>query len=383
MPSASTTLVVSALAFVCGQLFDALCMNSHPIKLENASSMVTVFSFRTLVAVVPRVLSILFVHGSVLLLRRYLFGSEKHQASGTFKFDAANSPAPSNDFRRSPTEFPILASPCRRHVSHRSPLEALAPAAIHPLLEDSTAPAPAADRVASSTLLSVSLTAASGPGTQDCKSSVTLNEDAISICRAHIKEEVNAITESLSDSLRRDERIQPSPAQDIPVNARHSQVPLLLLIAAAAQLRRLRAKAVEELCDAEIVGDVKFVEKIYDVEAHADKVAEDIMQTLVVEASSSDAKIIEDGPGDHAFGIPLIEELDGVPTYEEFAEDAPMEPLFEKSAFTPLVHIIHRPPSLALLAVRVSVKPRSEHIPRLSLLARLFSRRRKAGPISA
>ncbi|KAJ6515315.1 hypothetical protein C8R45DRAFT_1066968 [Mycena sanguinolenta] len=358
MPSYYIAIVMSLLAFLCSQLFNALCTSSQPIKLANF--FVTGISYRTtLVAIVLRALPIIIVHGTVLLLRRYLCSSVKHEPGDTFKIVATDSLAACNGC-------------CER------PLTALAPATVLPLLEKSTSLPPSTNRVASSSL-SVSLAAASSPETQDSTAFITSNEPAISICRLSIKEKVDADTEHiLSHSLRTDECIQTFPAQDAPIHARHSQVPLLLLVAAAAQLRRFRAKATKESCDAKIVEVVESVEeseKIDNGETSSEEVAWETMQTLVVDNSTDDVKIIEDMPGDHAFGVPLIEGLDGVPTYEEFAQDAPLEPLFEKKAFAPLVHVIHRPPPLSLLAVRASVKPRSEHIPRLPLLARLFSRR--------
>ncbi|KAF7335320.1 hypothetical protein MSAN_02342800 [Mycena sanguinolenta] len=347
MPSYSIALLVSFLAFICGQLFDALCMSFQPTGMELENFLVTGISFRTtLVAIVLRALPILVVHGTILLLRRHLCSSVKHELDDTFKTVAAAASVPArNDCEPS--------------------LAALASAEVIPLLKKSTALSASTDKVA---FPSPSSLLASGPDPQDSTAFVALNETAISTCRLNVKEEVDTDTEHiLSHSLRIGECIQASPDQDDSVHARHSQVPLLLLVAAAAQLRRLRAKAFDESCDAKIVEVVESAEefeKIDDAENSSEEVAGETMQTLVVEANSTDdAKIIEDVPGDHAFGVPLIEELDGVPTYEEFVQDAPLEPLFEKKAFAPLVHVIHRPPPLSLLAVRASVKPRSEHIP--------------------
>ncbi|KAJ7461954.1 hypothetical protein FB451DRAFT_1371011 [Mycena latifolia] len=68
--------------------------------------------------------------------------------------------------------------------------------------------------------------------------------------------------------------------------------------------------------------------------------------------------------------VPTYEECEwgAAPSYEEFADGAPPEPLFAKRLMS-LTHAIHRPPSLAVLAAhtgaRPSVAPRASRLPLL------------------
>ncbi|KAJ7451165.1 hypothetical protein FB451DRAFT_1284908 [Mycena latifolia] len=107
--------------------------------------------------------------------------------------------------------------------------------------------------------------------------------------------------------------------------------------------------------------------------------AEDETDTLVAEAGCS---LFEEKPVDVVSLDQLQEaapvyaefEWDRAPSYEDFASGAPPEPLFETRRVS-LNHVIHRPPSLEVLAARIGAKPSSAvRTSRLPLLARLSSR---------
>ncbi|KAJ7451160.1 hypothetical protein FB451DRAFT_1410051 [Mycena latifolia] len=102
---------------------------------------------------------------------------------------------------------------------------------------------------------------------------------------------------------------------------------------------------------------------------------EDTASTLVFEAAEE--KIIESVIIDKLQeSTPVYEELDWdrAPSYEEFASGAPPEPLFEQRRVS-LAHVIHRPPSLEVLAARIGAKPiAAVRASRLPMLARLSSR---------
>ncbi|KAF7352286.1 hypothetical protein MVEN_01192300 [Mycena venus] len=227
------------------------------------------------------------------------------------------------------------------------------------------------------------------------------NEDTISKDGVAIKEVKEDLKDMIVSSSHQEETFEVSSSQDIPVDVRFSRLPLLQHVTAAALLRKLQLKVVEDLCYAsigEVVEDDKSVQEIEAVEVvdnvstedatenvtqeatgvgpveeieklvvpdvaedtQAENVVEDTTQTLVVEASfsppSPEEKKIEVVSTDPAFVVLLFEELE-LPSYEQFVEDAPPEPLFEKSAFAPLIHVIHRPPPLAILAIHTRVKP--------------------------
>jgi hypothetical protein len=78
MTSASFTLILCFVAFICGQLFNAFCTSLHPVKIEYIASVVPVdtgFSFKT---VITMVISALVVHdAAILLVIRHLLKDSK------------------------------------------------------------------------------------------------------------------------------------------------------------------------------------------------------------------------------------------------------------------------------------------------------------------
>ncbi|KAF7352299.1 hypothetical protein MVEN_01193600 [Mycena venus] len=325
-----------------------------------------------------------------------------------------------NTLRMPPATFSVARPFWRWRVSYRPPF---------PLIGNTTALALVTGRVSFSLPFVSSITGGRF-GIQDSKLSFvritelpitglgfSRNEDTISKDGIAIEEVEEDLKDVFVSSSHQEETFEVSSSQDIPVDGRYSRLPLLQHVAAAALLRKLQLKVVEELCYAssEEVVDDKSVQGIEAVEVvdnvspegatenvtqeatgvepveeieklvapnvaedtQEENVVDDTTQTLFVKAPSSppspEEKKIEVVSTDPAFVVPLFEELE-LPSYEQFAEDAPPEPLFEKSAFAPLIHVIHRPPPLAILATHTRVKPCEPRASQLSLLARLVSR---------
>ncbi|KAJ7930078.1 hypothetical protein B0H13DRAFT_1963141 [Mycena leptocephala] len=211
---------------------------------------------------------------------------------------------------------------------------------------------------------------------------------------ANIKEEGEEYLEDTtlfleSNSSFKEKPIEKPPAEDNPVHARQSHVPILRHLAAAALLRKLHVQAEDEPCYASIEEVAESEEAIEEIteEFQVEKVVEagekDIkngMETLFFDAVSEsngfdlDEKKIDIVTGDHESVAPLYEEFEDLPSYEEFAQGAPAEPLFDTSASP--IHAVHRPPPLSTLAVHIGVKSTNIHprASRLPLLARLSSR---------
>ncbi|KAJ6606199.1 hypothetical protein DFH09DRAFT_1269252 [Mycena vulgaris] len=172
------------------------------------------------------------------------------------------------------------------------------------------------------------------------------------------------------------------PAAKHQSRARFSHLPLRHL-AAAATLRKSRVRIMDEECHASIeetiVGDGHSAEEKMNMVAAVEVFpacttieVEDTTDTLAVSVIEEkiDVVLVEQEP------VPAYQELDwdSAPSYEEFANSAPPEPLFERRLVA-LEHAIYRPPSLSVLAVRTGVKPSSDtRASRLPLLARLTSR---------
>jgi hypothetical protein len=229
---------------------------------------------------------------------------------------------------------------------------------------------------------------------------------------AIIKEEVEEYSEDTtlfleSNSSFKKEPIEKPLAEDSPVYARQSHVPFLRHLATAAILRKLHVQVDEEPCYASIEevaedeNDIEESAEDFQVEKVVEAAEKDIkngMETLFFDAVSEsngfdlDEKKIDIVTGDHESVAPLYEEFEGLPSYEEFAQDAPAEPLFDTSAslihgsstchsftflFLPSTHAaVHRPPPLSILAAHIGVKSTNIHprASRLPLLARLSSR---------
>ncbi|KAJ7930070.1 hypothetical protein B0H13DRAFT_1963103 [Mycena leptocephala] len=209
----------------------------------------------------------------------------------------------------------------------------------------------------------------------------------------NIKEEVEENSEDstlfLESNLSfKKEPIEKALAEDSPVHARQSHIPFLRHLAAAAILRKLHVQVDEEPCYASIEevaedeNDIEESAEDFQVEKVVEAAEKDIkngMETLFDAVSESngfdlDEKKTDIVTGDHESVAPLYEEFEGLPSYEEFAQGAPAEPLFDTSASP--IHAVHRPPPLSILAAHIGVKSTNIHprTSRLPLLARLSSR---------
>ncbi|KAJ7181590.1 hypothetical protein C8R43DRAFT_273599 [Mycena crocata] len=155
-------------------------------------------------------------------------------------------------------------------------------------------------------------------------------------------------------------KFNPTPAtvhsepQPAPAPVRTSLLPLLRHLSVAASLRKCYVQSNDNVCHASIV------EVIEDDDTH----------TLCTGSSASGS--IKGKESDREFE-------DGsdwdIPSYEDFVDDAPPEPLFEKK-YVCLDYIVHRPPLLSMVATRTGVKSVSKtRVSRLPLLARLSFRR--------
>ncbi|KAJ7181573.1 hypothetical protein C8R43DRAFT_1229411 [Mycena crocata] len=143
---------------------------------------------------------------------------------------------------------------------------------------------------------------------------------------------------------------QPGPA---PV--RTSLLPLLRHLSVAASLRKCYVQSNDDVCHASIV------EVIEDDDTHT--LCAGSSASGSIKGKESDRESDDDGS-----------DWD-IPSYEDFVDDAPPEPLFEKK-YVCLDYIVHRPPLLSMVATRTGVKSVSKtRVSRLPLLARLSSRR--------
>lgn len=453
MPSTSITLALCFFAFICGQLFNAFCTSLHPVKIEYITNVVSVdtgFSLKTLIAVV---LSVMVVHDVAILLVILQFLKSPNPTTTkalrvlkTLSAAAADcivirqrprlllspllvniSPAMHIGFLRKPMGIAIPRPFWLWQVLYRPSIMTFGSRVHLSLIEYPTALALVTKRV-SSPLSCISLFAGGRPGMQDTLPTFIrpfgpMAAPAVprypltgvglqGIWGAIIKEEGEENSEDStlfleSNSSFKEEPIEKALAEDSPVHARQSHVPFLRNLAAAALLRKLHVQVDEEPCYASIEevaedeNDIEESAEDFQVEKVVEAAEKDIkngMETLFFDAVSEsngfdlDEKKIDIVTGDHESVAPLYEEFEGLPSYEEFAQGAPAEPLFDTSAspihgsstchsftflFLPSTHAaVHRPPPLSTLAVHMGVKCTNIHprASRLPLLARLSSR---------
>ncbi|KAJ7495865.1 hypothetical protein B0H11DRAFT_2000957 [Mycena galericulata] len=109
---------------------------------------------------------------------------------------------------------------------------------------------------------------------------------------------------------------------------------------------------------------------------------EDTSKTLIIEEDMASKASVEDKMEDLA---PVYEEIDpeSAPSYEEFAANAPPEPLFENKDHMSLDFAVNRPPSLDVLVARLGAqaRPSSARAARLTFLGRLSPRLNNVCPI--
>ncbi|KAJ6560163.1 hypothetical protein B0H19DRAFT_1146643 [Mycena capillaripes] len=472
MPSSSITLILCFLAFISGQLFNALCASLHhsvTVKIENIPIPSVVidpgFSFRTVIAVT---LSVLVVHDMlIIVILRYLFGNGKHPRQGVIKAllatvadgiqippcrkilllppVPAHIPAARNVRPRFliprpfwiwgvvyrplskafvpkvalPLKYPMAVTVVKGsqiarngkpmvfsvprpfwlfQVLYRPQVVTFGPRVVLPLVEYPTALAlvPSVSSPLSGLLLTDGLA-----GMQVPFFARFFNRLATCVVPVHGLEEPEEESEDTvfieCSSSPDKEDVEASPAQEVPVQARSSQAHLLRRVAAAALLRRIRVRVVEELSYASIeeVVDVEeakeVLENVVEVEGvieafekvvaqDVEKEVEDETETLFVDAVSNvfslEEKVVE---VERESGITIVDdapgynEFDDLPSYEEFAQNAPLEPLFERSV-DDTGHAVHRPPSLSVLAAHVKVPSSRPRVSQLHLLTRLSSR---------
>ncbi|KAJ7922337.1 hypothetical protein B0H13DRAFT_1983481, partial [Mycena leptocephala] len=398
MPSASFTLILCFVTFICGQLFNAFCTSLHPIKIESIASVVPVdtgFSFKTVIVIV---FSALVVHDAVILLvirhlpkdsKRTLRVLKTLPAAAADHISIPQGPllilpvntllVPHKSFRLRPTVVSIPRPFWIWRFLYRPPTIGFSSRAVLPLLEYLTTLALVAKRVSSP--LPCALLTGGHPCIQDLPLFMRLFSPlaAAAVPRypltgvglqgvwgTNVKEELEEDSEDTtlyleSNSSLKDkeikasadkgikttleETIEDSPAEDGP--GRQSHVPVLRHLTAAALLRKSQVRVNDEPCYASI-------EEVIEDEEVVEESVEEFRIEKVVEAGEMDVKKVEDGtetpfvdavsdgfsqeekilgivPTEHEPIVPLYEELDGLPSYEEFVQDAPVEPLFDTS----------------------------------------------------
>ncbi|KAJ7890828.1 hypothetical protein B0H13DRAFT_875036 [Mycena leptocephala] len=428
MPSTSVTLILCFFTFICGQLFNAFCTSLHPIKIEYIASVPvdTGFSFKTVIAIV---ISAPVVHDAAILVIRHLLATKAPRVLKTLPAAAADRipipqpplllilavdtpPVARRSFRLRPVIIPIPRPFWIWRFLYRPPTMTFSSRVVRPLIEYPAALALVTKRVSSPLPCALmtggrpkiqghlplfihpfgSLVAAaprypfSGVGLQGVwgtnvkKEPEEDSEDTTLHLESNLSLKEKEIKASADEGIKAtlEEIIEESPAEEGP--GRPSHVPSLSHLAAAALSRKLQVQANDESCCAsieEVIEDEEVVEE--SVEEFQIEKVDDGMETHFVDAVSEgfsqEEKILGIVPSEHEPIVPLYEELDGLPSYEEFVQDAPAEPLFDTNV-SALTHAVRRPPPLSLFASRVDVKSTSIHprVSHLHLLARLSSR---------
>ncbi|KAJ7126898.1 hypothetical protein C8R44DRAFT_107629 [Mycena epipterygia] len=424
MPSA-IILVLCFLSFILGQLFSAYCTSLANVKIPVVTPQVIVGSEYSLQALLVIVLSVLVVHDLVLvLLLRHLLSSPTPTPKGILKLlttvvhdvdvhtdnlavvlfsrlTIGNSRA---GYRKASILLPPRPATAFRIIAGVSfPLNECCTALVLFVKRDAHPPS------LFSILACARVTIPPRVYSFPAQLLRHLAAAAISSTRrgTHLKKiAVKEYQEPVPVLI---------PPAQVPVHsqdgipARPSHAPLLRHLVAAAILRKYRVRIViEEDCHAGIeeveevddLSDTLVVEEEKDGEKLDEQVEVTVDQdTLVLEEKvleeqeeqveeDSIEEQIEELTIDLESVAPSYQEFDlATPSYEEFANDAPPEPLFQKRIVAPLDHVIHRPPSLAAIAARMGVTLPSGHtrVSQLHLLARLSSRvsATSAEPISA
>ncbi|KAJ7451737.1 hypothetical protein B0H11DRAFT_306960 [Mycena galericulata] len=173
----------------------------------------------------------------------------------------------------------------------------------------------------------------------------------------------------------------PQVVWDLLRSSLRSSVPRYLI--AVATSREWCANVDREACPASLVDVVKEVNTAKEFADEKDVMSiEDTSKTLIIEEDAASKASVEDKMEDLA---PLYEEIDpeSAPSYEEFAANAPSEPLFENKGHTSLDFAVNRPPSLDVLVARLGAKarPSPARAARLTFLGRLSPRLNNVCPI--
>ncbi|KAJ7265351.1 hypothetical protein B0H12DRAFT_195418 [Mycena haematopus] len=470
MPSSSVTIILCFLAFLFGQVFNSICtslkdpthinVNIEPVIA--AAPVHTGFTFATLVWVVALVL---LVHDLVVVVViRLLLKDRKCAPQAILKClpaavadnvviprrnrllllpsIAANpSPAVSRSpsmvlsvlkpFNFWPAAFLSIPRPFWRpqHAWYQFSNMAVIARAVLPLMVIESPPALALVTMRASTQQLPLFTLATGRrvGIPIFKASFIrlygFSTGSITPTERTLK---NSVEEEIEETLHEDARINTSPPpQDASACTRSSRAPLLRHVAAAALLRKLRFKILEdepcharvqEITDVEEVDErsdgckesniveaaaVEEVEKVVEVveELVGEVVAEavhaveevEVLETAVIEQAEKVVPgLTPDTSVDNVSSpthdeklevqktiyedIPFYEELDDLPSYEEFVMGAPPEPLFADRIPEVVAFAIFRPPSLAFFASRTGAKPVNTRASHRQLLARLSVR---------
>jgi hypothetical protein len=315
MPSASFTLILCFVTFICGQLFNTFCTSLHPIKIESIASVVPVdtgFSFKTVIVIV---FSALVVHDAVILLvirhlpkdsKRTLRVLKTLPAAAADHISIPQGPllilpvntllVPHKSFRLRPTVVSIPRPFWIWRFLYRPPTIGFSSRAVLPLLEYLTTLALVAKRVSSP--LPCALLTGGHPCIQDLPLFMRLFSPlaAAAVPRypltgvglqgvwgTNVKEELEEDSEDTtlyleSNSSLKDkeikasadegikttleETIEDSPAEDGP--GRQSHVPVLRHLTAAALLRKSQVRVNDEPCYAsieEVIEDEEVVEE--------------------------------------------------------------------------------------------------------------------------
>ncbi|KAJ7126886.1 hypothetical protein C8R44DRAFT_851345 [Mycena epipterygia] len=424
----SVLLVLCFLSFILGQLFSAYCTSLANVKIPVVTPQVVVSEY-SLQALLAIVLSVLVVHDLVLvLLLRHLLSSPTPTPKGILKL--LNTVAHGVDVHTDNLAVVLFSrlniGNSRAGYRKVSTLLPSRPAIVFPFFLGATL---SVTECCTALFLFVKRDArplflfsilararvAIPPWVHSFPAHLRHLAPAISSNHqgAHLKKIAAKEYEEPVPVLVPPAQVPVHSQDGIP--ARPSHAPLLRHLVAAAILRKCRVRIViEEDCHAGIE-EVEEVDDLSDtlvVEEEKDEDGEKLdeqvevtvnQDTLVLEEEEEKVEeeqeeqfeedSIEEQIGELTIDLESVApsyqefDLDAAPSYEEFANDAPPEPLFQKRTVAPLDHVIHRPPSLAAIAARMSASLPSTHarVSRLHLLARLSSRvsATSAEPISA
>ncbi|KAF7374354.1 hypothetical protein MSAN_00319400 [Mycena sanguinolenta] len=183
--------------------------------------------------------------------------------------------------------------------------------------------------------------------------------------------DINREVEEKIEGILLEEKKATSPHGDIP------SFPALLELSFAMLLPPLFCQSSNSKPTNAMLASSELPQESKNIEIAADSVevaVEDTAESPVAETldSAMDDKNVEATAYGDGTGIPPYEELDGLPSYAEFANGVPPESLFEKRVSE--VEYAIRPPPLALYVSRTQVKPKGTRVSQRHLLARLSSR---------